>query len=221
MGEQITHRAFNVDPHRLFSGLRLSAQDRLQDGGMLFHRTTHARLVHGGAAAFATEIGDRIEHQAENLIFRNPGDLAVKGEVGLHRGGEIAGRFEIAVKASQALAIRRGGALGGTTGDLGLKGGAHLQGLPEALSFLRQQQAGGARHRGVEAIGDADSDPLPHLNEPLEFEPLRRFAHDGPTHPELLRKMPLGGQQPVHRQSPGANRAGKLVGEVFYEGVLP
>jgi hypothetical protein len=188
---------------------------------MLFHRTTHARLAHGGAAAFATEIGDRIEHQAENLIFRNPGDLAVKGEVGFHRGNQVPSRFEIAVKASQTLAIRCGGTLGGTTGDLGLEGGAHLEGLPEAFSFLRQEQASGARHRGVKPVGDADSDPLPHLDEPLKFEPLRRFAHDRPTHPKLLREMPLGGQQPIHRQSPRANRAGKLVGEVFYEGVLP
>ncbi len=72
---------------------------------------------------------------------------------------------------------------------------------------------------GVKAVDDADGQCLADLDEPLQFEPLRRLAHDGTAHSEPAGDIALGGQQPVDGELSAPDRPGEPVGDLLDEGV--
>jgi hypothetical protein len=72
----------------------------------------------------------------------------------------------------------------------------------------------------VKAVDDADADALADLDEPLQFEPLRRLAHDGPAHSESAGEIALGGEQPVKGEPSSTDRPGEPVRDLLDKGVF-
>ena len=121
----------------------------------------------------------------------------MKHHVRHHRGFKIRRFLQLLQSVTQLPNLRRSGILGSEPCILRLQHKSHLDELPQPLLVIGNQQRQRAVQRLVQLVHDLRAHPMFHFQQPLQFQPLRRLPHHGPTHPQLERQIPLRRQPPI------------------------
>ena len=108
-------------------------------------------------------------------------------------------------------------ALGGEAGHFRLHQQAHLDELAQAVRRVGNQQGQRAVERLVELVHHLDADAVLDLDQPLQLQPLGRFADDGAAHAQLLGELALRRQPAVAAVALRADFRGEPLADIGHQ----
>jgi hypothetical protein len=133
----------------------------------------------------------------------------VEGDPGLQRGRHGLRLGQHGVEPGDILGQRDSGCFRGHRAlDQGARAD-HLEGAGDRVWHWRH--GGPARLNDVDAGADLDPEAAFHLQRD------QGLSHRGARHPELLRKLPLGGQTAAHWKLALVDELAKLIGDLAIE----
>src|SRR5437667_5906610 len=188
----------NVFPHGFRAPVGIPSLQGGHDLLMLDIAPREAEAWKCGQPTLSAQICHCLQEQPQNLVACRTYQDTMKLCTTPHRLFRRCRLIEALLNCFQRSEVLRLAAEGGQTGYFWFQEKPYLGKLFETSGQMRQPQGNGPCQGMVQIVHHSQPPAMLDLEEPLRFQPLRGFAQDGSTHPQLYGQLSFGRKPPKH-----------------------